>query len=240
MKNDVQKAYEENMGLIINEIKRYRWYGIDFEELKQIAYFGVHNAVLSYDETRGTPFYEYLRVCLKNSIKREIVKIMPKKMSDVMLVTIRAYYASYNALKAELMREPTEKELAERLGCPIRTVRRIEKFYINADLSLNELHEESGDANRGLWTYEDGFDQIETKGIKEAFWASVKQRLDDKEFKIIWLHYAENKTMQDIAKILNLSIQSTYRKRKNALFALKRDGNMRFYRKLYRNNFEIE
>jgi RNA polymerase primary sigma factor len=118
------KLIEKNLRLVVSMAKKYRGYGVPFEDLIQEGNIGLMKAVEKFDPDRGLRFSNYVTWWVRQAIGKAVADKgrtirLPVHMGEKM----RKMARTYNELSAELGREPTDEEIAERLGWTAEKVR---------------------------------------------------------------------------------------------------------------------
>jgi RNA polymerase primary sigma factor len=118
------RLVEKNLRLVVSVAKRYRGYGVPFEDLIQEGNIGLMKAVEKFDPDRGWRFATYATWWVRQAIGRAVADKgrtirLPVHMGEKM----RKMARTYNGLSAELGREPTDEEVAGRLGWTAEKVR---------------------------------------------------------------------------------------------------------------------
>jgi RNA polymerase primary sigma factor len=118
------RLVEKNLRLVVSVAKRYRGYGVPFEDLIQEGNIGLMKAVEKFDSDRGWRFSTYATWWVRQAIGRAVADKgrtirVPVHMGEKM----RKMARTYNGLSAELGREPTDEEVAGRLGWTVEKVR---------------------------------------------------------------------------------------------------------------------
>ena len=127
------RLVEKNLRLVVSVAKKYRGYGVPFEDLIQEGNLGLMKAVDKFDPDRGWRFSTYATWWVRQAIGKAVADKgrtirLPVHMGEKM----RKMARTYNRLSAELGREPTDEEVAGRLEWTAEKVREVKSAMPDA------------------------------------------------------------------------------------------------------------
>lgn len=202
--------YERNRPFIFKIAKRYEKF-LDIEDGMQCAFFGLLEAANHYDEARGN-FLSPLSFYVRNAIRQEIRN--QRGIPQFTLDRMNALRKATEELEQELFREPTVKEIAERMRLPVEEVELL-RMLCAGDTSLDYVNDmEDGDGASLVDTLKadsdpetDAIEEYYTSDLKTVIWQYCKAVLSPWEFEVVEEYYRQGKTLKEIAEKVGLTHQ---------------------------------
>lgn len=211
---------EENMGLVRSMVKRFLNRGHEPEDLFQIGCIGLIKAIQKFDLSFNVKFSTYAVPMIMGEIKRFIRDDGIIKVSrSLKELAIKAMSLQETIIK-ECDREPTVKELAQRLGVSPEELATAMEAGIKPE-SLYATTADDGKEGKAL------IDKIESKIDHEGeivdrlLVRQLLETLDERAQKIIILRYFKQKTQSCIAEMLGISQVQVSRIEKKVLEAMR-------------------
>ena len=132
-----RKLVQANLRLVVSIAKKFTGQGMLFMDLVQEGSLGLIKAAEKFDYTKNCKFSTYATWWIKQSIMRAIANNakairIPIHMSD----KIRKFKRIQAQLAFELDREPTDFEIAEKMGMTVKNIISIKRAILKEPISL--------------------------------------------------------------------------------------------------------
>lgn len=194
---------EANLGLVIPVANRYAAFsGMPFADLIQEGNIGILLALEKFDWRRGFKFSTYANWWIRQTITRAIVDKgrvirLPLHTSQ----DVSGYVKTRNSLTAELGREPSVEETAEKMGISLKRGWELAFWESGEPVSLDTPVGESGEGTLAdliedtSLSSEKAINELAAKEEVKAILAGLTER----EKRILQMRYVGEMTLERIA-----------------------------------------
>lgn len=231
-----RKLVQANLRLVVSIAKKYIGQGVLFMDLVQEGSLGLIKAAEKFDYSKNFKFSTYATWWIKQTIIRAIsnnsrtIRI-PVHMTD----KIRKFKRMYTALSFELGRDPTDKEIAERLGMTFKQILSIKKALIKEPISLETPV--TDDLNVGDYiedkSYRSPENQTKNNVLKGSI-GDILSTLPEREQKIVCCRFGINgeipRTLEQLGEIMGYSKERIRQLEDNALTKIRQKQELQHFR----------
>jgi len=138
-----KQLIESNLRLVVRIAKKYIGRGLSFLDLIEEGNMGLIHSLNKYDYKKGYRFCTYASWWVRQSIQQALLN-QPRtiRVPVYILKELNAYSKLVRILTNTLDKKPTDREIAEYIDKPLKTVKQIMSLTLNTT-SIDELYDNS-------------------------------------------------------------------------------------------------
>lgn len=206
------RLIEANLRLVVYVAKKYVGHGMALEDLIQEGNIGLMTAADRFDPDRGNRFSTYATQWIRQAITRSLTNYARTiRLPAHIICLISQTKKAEREMTGELGREPSDAELACRMGIKITTLHHIKTLWsdtVSLDTPVGDddgytLGEMLEDSTIGM--PESTYEKIVIQDQLEQAMTCLSVREKDIINKRFGLHETETYTLEEIGKIYNVS-----------------------------------
>jgi RNA polymerase primary sigma factor len=228
----LERLTKTNLRFVVSVAKKYQNQGLTLGDLINEGNMGLMTAAKRYDETKGFKFISYAVWWIRHSIITALAEHARTVRIPYNQVTLSSkLYKVSSRLEQEHGRKPTNEELAQVLGIPVKSISNLMNKSSAANVSIDEPfgYDEGYSLLDVMRNDEPGpDDNIMCEAIKQEIQLSLRALNErDRELLILFFGLGSNSplSLEEIGKRFNITKEHVGRLKEKALNKLRRCSN---------------
>lgn len=212
---------EQNLGLVRHIVKRFLGRGYEAEDLFQIGVIGLIKSIDKFDTGYDVKFSTYAVPLITGEIKRFIRDDGMVKVSRTLKENnIKVKYAR-ERLCSKQKYEPTLEELAAEAGLSVEEVVLAMEAGVQVESIYKSVYQNDGNEIFMVDQLADEKQNEQETVLNHMVLNQLMDALPQKERRLIWLRYYQDKTQTEVAKVLGISQVQVSRMEKKILLGMR-------------------
>jgi RNA polymerase sigma factor for flagellar operon FliA len=207
-KEEIVKKYIPLVKYIASRVIIGKSRYIEYEDLVGYGMVGLMDAFNKFDKSKGMKFSTYSSIRIKGAMIDELRKNSP--ISKGAMDKLNKYNKVIEMLQNELLRDPTDAEIAKAFGGTIAEIKEVENYinYMSVSSLENLIFSEDDDMPL-IGTIEDKNSPSPEKSLEEKekleYLTKALDILNEKDKTVLSLYYYEGLTLKQIGSMLSVS-----------------------------------
>lgn len=210
----------KHLGLVTRLARRHSTHDDDLDDLVQVGYIGLMNAIDRYDPAKGVLFTTYAIPTIEGEIRRYLrdkgsVLRMPRQLHELRYTAAR----TGERLAQELGRQPTRTELAAALNVSAEDLeaaqwnRYLNLISLDQEVLQGDEEEASAAVRESLGREDEAMQRLADRSVLER----ALNELTSRERTILYLYFIEELSQAAIAGKLGISQMHVSRLQRQAI-----------------------
>lgn len=177
---------------------------VEYDDLISYGIFGLIDAIDKFDTDKGVKFETYANLRIRGSIIDNIRKMdwVPRTLRQ----RNKEIDLAYTKLEAELGREPSDQELADKMELTLEETRDLmRRSSVLSLVSLDDYLEQNYESAFGTGSPDDTPEGHLNKLELRKTLTETIDKLSEKEKMVVTLYYFEDLTLKEISGIMRVS-----------------------------------